>query len=378
MLTNLAPHARRGDLPARIETEIRAEKAAGSRDRKLYREILYTWVRHLPWFEGRTPAESVPLAALLAPELPATSRFRAAQATKDMPAGLDPTALLPAWLKEECPEAMVPPLRDALLRRAPLWLRVDPTRIAEIAEEFPRLGWPYRASTVLPAALRMEVEADITRSDAFTSGACEVQDLGSQLILESSPIAAGGHWLDACAGAGGKTLQLSALLGAGGKIDALDVRHAALNELIERARRARLDVSRRPTSAICVGSQRLQSYDGVLVDAPCSGTGTWRRSPHLKWCTSLAQVKTYADQQSKILAAQARFVKSGGLLIYSTCSLCRSENEAVIEDFLAKYPGYAVVQPRAGLGLEPGPLGSRILPQTNDTDGLFVAVLRAP
>ncbi len=378
MLAELAPHARRTDLPARIETAIKGEPGAGSRDRKLYREILYTWVRCLPWMEARSPSEALALAATLAAETPATSRFRIAHALPILPPDLDASLLLPDWFRQECPEAFSPPLNEVLLRRAPLWLRARPSRLDEISAEFDRLGWQYQQGGLLPGLLRMDSDRDLTRTDSFSRGCFEVQDLGSQLVLEAQAPLHEGHWLDVCAGAGGKTLQLAGLLGPQSRIDALDVRPAALDELLLRARRAGLDASRQSSSRICAGTRRSQSYDGILVDAPCSGTGTWRRAPHLKWSCSPGFVKGCAVKQRALLEAQVPFLKPGSLLVYATCSLCRSENEAIVEDFLTKHPGFSLVPPRPELRLAHGVFGTRILPHFHDTDGFFVATLRSP
>src|SRR5690606_30520565 len=132
----------------------------------------------------------------------------------------------------------------------------------------------------LPTALEVLAEADLTQTDAYARGLIEIQDLGSQLILAHLPVPPVGRWLDACARAGGNTLQLARLLGDAGRVDAHDIRAAALDELGARAARARIANIR------ILSAPPSEHYDGVLVDAPCSGSGTWRRAPHLKWCTT--------------------------------------------------------------------------------------------
>ena len=147
--------------------------------------------------------------------------------------------------------------------------------------EFSARGWAWRRSEILPSAVEVRAEADVTDTEAYRHGLFEVQDLGSQMILASVGVEPGGRWLDACAGAGGKTLQLAALLGPGRQIVAHDIRPAALAELELRAQRAGAAVA----AAITATDQPTGRFDGVLVDAPCSGSGTWRRAPHLKWTT---------------------------------------------------------------------------------------------
>ena len=225
-------------------------------------------------------------------------------------------------------------------------------------------------------------EVDVTKSAAYANGAIEIQDLGSQLLLETMDLPAGGHWLDACAGAGGKTLQLAQRLGRAGGIDAFDVRPGALQELVERVARAG---AAQPTSAPGLAPVKVlrtspasggTAYDGVLIDAPCSGSGTWRRAPHLKWTTNPKIVANRAAVQGALLWQYASSVRSGGLLVYATCSLARHENEAVIKAFLSDQPDFAVVPPSRSFGFTAAPAGLTILPARHDTDGFFVSTLR--
>ena len=197
-----------------------------------------------------------------------------------------------------------------------------------------------------------------------------MQDLGSQLLLETVGLEAGGRWLDACAGAGGKTLQLARLLGPDGNVEAHDIRPAALAELEKRAARAGL------TNIRTTSVPHADDYDGVLVDAPCSGSGTWRRSPHLKWTTAPALVAERAALQATLLTRFAANVRPGGRLLYATCSLSPQENERVVATFLAAHAAFHP-EPFArtfGFSLRDGTL--TILPARHNTDGFYVASLR--
>ncbi|PAW82266.1 MAG: hypothetical protein B9S27_03395 [Opitutia bacterium Tous-C8FEB] len=369
----LQPHWR-GDfaLPARLQRLLAARPGCGSRDRRLYRELIYTTLRHLPWIEpclGADPDEALRRVAWLAAATPATTGFRAAWATGEPPAG-DPAELLPAWFRPEAPMLFTPEEAAAQVRRAPLWLRLQTPDPATVHAEFSRRGWKFSPSSVLPDALRLETEADLTTTEALRGGSVEVQDLGSQLLLASVGILPGGHWLDACAGAGGKSLQLARLLGPAGAVEATDIRPAALAELRERATRAglgNLRVTARPARA---------AYDGVLVDAPCSGTGTWRRAPHLKWVTRPEHLARAAARQLELLRQLAPLVRPGGLLVYATCSLARSENAAVIAGFLRENPAFAPQPPAADFGFTPAEGCLTVWPSRHDTDGFFVAALR--
>jgi 16S rRNA (cytosine967-C5)-methyltransferase len=362
-------------LPLEIEALLRRDRRLGSRDRRLYRELAYTAVRYLPWIEPLLdvdPDEATRRMVWLAADLPEVLPLRM-EIAGDLPPCppaadekarillMDAKVLSPAWLRSECPEACLPPLRDALLSRAPLWIRLQTADPESVFLEFERLGWRWRRSSLIAGAVVLPLGGDATKTEAFAAGKIEIQDVGSQLILESAGVVPGGHWLDACAGAGGKTLQLAALVGPAGRVTARDVRPAALQELAVRAQRAglgaRIDIGTRTDPGA--------GYDGVLVDAPCTGSGTWRRSPHLKWSTTPALIREAAGVQRALLAENAARVRPGGLLVYATCSLCRSENEAVAAEFAGAQPGF-----------EPVITGRRILPPSPDGDAFFVAAFR--
>ncbi len=357
-------------LPRAIQALL-GDRTFGSRDRRLYRELIYTALRHLPWVEpwlDQDAAEVVRRVAWLAADLPATKAFRGEFATGEAPAG-DRTELLPAWFRPECPEIYSGGELDAQLRRAPLWLRLAGAAPATL-KEFDDLGWAWRRSEIVPTAIRLLDEVDVTQTKAFQNGRLEVQDLGSQLVLETLGLAPGGRWLDACAGAGGKALQLARLLGPSATVEAYDIRPSALTELQQRAARARarnVRLTSRPSAG---------DYDGVLVDAPCSGSGTWRRSPHLKWTTTPALIAERAELQHHLLAKFAACVKPGGRLVYATCSLSVRENEQVVARFLAGTPAFETVPPAHPFGFTPRGGGLTIFPARHDTDGFFVASFR--
>ncbi len=414
LLQALRPQLRRDvALPVRIQGLFAQHKEFGSRDRRLYREMIYTTVRYLPWIEPLLDSDAdraVKVVAWLAADTKDTAGFRAALCA-DLPAagtlaeraaflGADAAALLPAWFRTECPEAFASPEIDAQLTRAPLWLRLQADDPAPVVAEFQERGWLWRESDVLHSAWQMLGDGDVTKTNAYERGAVEVQDLGSQLVLESIGVESGSRWFDACAGAGGKTLQLARLLGPAGSVDAFDVRAEALAELSARAARAMpapetsaaisrmapIRVLHRAPAASADPSTTSRKtaaaapaealYDGVLVDAPCSGSGTWRRSPHLKWATSPKLVADRAALQSVLLGRFAGCVRPGGRLVYATCSLARRENEAVIEAFLAARPEFKAVSFAQTFGFEPRAPGMTILQSRHDTDGFFVASLR--
>ncbi len=373
LLARLRPHWHRDvSLPARIQQLLAAHRSFGSRDRRLYRELIYTTVRFLPWIEpllDSQPEETVRRVAWLSAETPATHAFRAAFAAGDPPRG-DQTELLPVWFRSHCARLFAGEELAAQLRRAPLWLRLQTADPAHVFAEFDALGWTWRRASASPSAVGVLGEVDVSSTYSWRTGKIEVQDLGSQLILSAVGVNPGGHWLDACAGAGGKTLQLARLVGGSGQVDAHDVRPAALAELRTRVSRAGIKHVRTCTAP---GTDR---YDGVLVDAPCSGTGTWRRAPHLKWVTTDAHIARAAQTQAALLRQFAAQVKPGGQLVDATCSLSGQENLDVVAAFLAEHREFHAEPFANTFGFEPDGAGLTIWPARHDSDGFFVASLR--
>ncbi|PTX94568.1 RsmB/NOP family class I SAM-dependent RNA methyltransferase [Opitutus sp. ER46] len=384
LLAALQPHWHRDQaLPARLQTLLARHKEFGSRDRRLYRELLYTTLRYLPWIEPLLAADATRAGRIIA-WLAAETRDSAAYRQEicgDWPTlptvaaraaflGATPETLLPAWLRAECPAAFTAAELEAQLARAPLWLRLQTDAPDEVAREFAAHQWSCRPAAILPDAWQVLGEVDVTRSAAYARGAIEIQDLGSQLVLASIGVAPGTRWFDACAGAGGKTLQLARLVGPHGAVDAHDIRPAALAEL--RARVSRAGLSQVRTVAVPASP----AYDGVLVDAPCSGSGTWRRAPHLKWTTSRGTLADRAALQLTLLERYAGQVRPGGQLVYATCSLARTENAGVVTAFLARHPEFSPAAFANAFGFHPDATGLTILPSRHDTDGFFVAHLR--
>ncbi len=391
-LAELRPYLHRDSaLPRRIKETLARRRAIGSRDRKLYRELVYTWLRFLPWIDpwlGKDPATAVKIIAWLAPDLKPTAHYRAALCG-DWPAvpdsladkaavlgaqlsaeGFLPDALLPSWFREHCPAAFESLHLDALNHRANIWVRLQCKDHKLVLDEFRAHTWDFILSEEFPDAVRLPPNAEVAGTDAYRRGFVEIQDLGSQMVLAGANIAPGGRWLDACAGAGGKTLQLARLLGPGGHVDATDLRPEILDELRDRAKRARL-------TNVRITNIPDSGYDGLLVDAPCSGSGTWRRQPHLKWYVQPETVASFAKTQLEILTANAPRVKPGGRLVYATCSLSHHENHDVIAAFLKTHPQFKPEVPAKSFGEIDG-LGTVILPGTRNTDGFYRAILRRP
>lgn len=386
--SQVAPHVRADRaLPARFERVLRQHRGFGSRDRRLYRELFYTTLRFLPWLETGTkgpsddevrllvwlsasiPATQPLKEALVAdwPALPVSTTERAALA-QSLGRSRASVPLLPDWFNQECPADFCRTDYDTLTSRAPLWIRLQTSDPRTVEDEFSKRGWTWDLSTLLPEAWRLATEVDVESTQAFLRGQLEVQDVGSQWVLHQAGPQKGEQWLDACAGAGGKTLQLARLVGPEGTVIAHDIRPAALTELHSRANRARLGNVRSVYEV-------TGAYDGVLVDAPCSGTGTWRRAPHLKWSTHPSTLIEMFGLQSEILTRFAPFVKPGGRLVYATCSLARSENEDVVTHFLRNHPEFSIWPRSPEARSDSNRVGDTLLPSRFDSDGFFVATL---
>lgn len=232
-----------------------------------------------------------------------------------------------------------------------------------------------------PIGIRMGAKLNISRHILFTEGKIEVQDEGSQLLTYLVSPKRGMMIADFCAGAGGKTLAIGALMKNTGRLYAFDVSEKRLNNLGQRLKRSGLS----NLHAQVISSEqdpklkRLNGkFDRVLVDAPCSGLGTLRRNPDLKWRQTEQDVLELTQKQTAILERAAKLTKAGGRLIYATCSLLRDENEAIVEAFIQAHPDFSLVPANEILAhhhiaLDTGPY-LKLLPHLHGTDGFFAAV----
>jgi 16S rRNA (cytosine967-C5)-methyltransferase len=292
----------------------------------------------------------------------------------------------PAWLLPQMERVFGPDCAAegaALAARAPVDLRVN-TLKTDVARALKALA-PFHAEPagVIPTALRVAAPAASDRAPAvetapeFEKGWFEVQDLGSQIAASLAGEIKGRQVLDFCAGGGGKTLALAAAMGNTGQLYAYDSDARRLTDTVRRAQRAgvrNLQV-RSPLHAEALLGLEAK-MDLVFVDAPCTGSGVWRRHPDAKWRLSPEQLDRRLAEQDAVLAGAAPFVKLGGRLIYVTCSLFAEENEDRVAAFLARRPEFAVL-PAIGLA-DPFLTAEgflRLTPLRAGTDGFFVAVL---
>jgi len=280
-------------------------------------------------------------------------------------------------------------LAENLQQPAPLDLRVNTqvAKRAEVQKELAQADIAAEPTPYSPWGLRLRGKPALQRTDAFTRGAIEVQDEGSQLLALLVDAHRGEMVVDFCAGAGGKTLALGAAMRNTGRLYAFDVSAHRLDALKPRLARSGLS-NVHPAAIAHERDERIKrlagKIDRVLVDAPCSGLGTLRRNPDLKWRQSEKAVAELSAKQAAILDSAARLVKSGGRLVYATCSVLPQENEQIAEAFSLAHPDF-VLQPAAPLlaGLKVAQAERlctadgrfmRLWPHRHGTDGFFAAI----
>lgn len=385
----------------------RSNRQFGSRDRAFLSESLFAYYRWLgcllpdsttPGMDFQPRHEDLPLLILRAlgvdgQQFPASAalcemahcdfdqyrqalqlaappeRFHALTGTP-----FDVRSLIPEWVYPE----FVPALREGSpmcwQTRSPLWVRVQPGRTDSVREALLPQGIQVEAHREIHNALRLTGKINLKELPAWKKGELEVQDLSSQCIGLAAGSKSGESWWDVCAGAGGKSLQLATGLGRKGTLFATDIYEAKLEELRTRARRARV---RQITTQLwdeTLPSAMTRAFDGILVDAPCSSSGRWRRNPELRWTLTQDRICSLHEIQFGILDAVANSLRPGGHLIYATCSVLSKENTETVNRFLQKHPEYELEDFFSPLqsGQRTGGM-LQILPGQGDCDGAFVA-----
>jgi 16S rRNA (cytosine967-C5)-methyltransferase len=296
---------------------------------------------------------------------------------------------LPDWLVERLRallgEAALLELARALNQPAPLDLRVNALKADRdaVLARFAQDGIAATACPCAPQCIRLAGKPALAKHPLFLDGSVEVQDEGSQLLGHLLAPKRGEMVVDFCAGAGGKTLLLGALMRSTGRLYAFDVSDRRLAKL--KPRLARSGLSNVHPAAIAHENdthvKRLTGKcDRVLVDAPCSGLGTLRRNPDLKWRQTPQSVAELVAKQASILAAAVKLLKTGGRLVYATCSLLPEENEMVVDAFLTAHPQFTRRPAREilaaqGIAIELAGDDLRLLPHVHGTDGFYAAVL---
>jgi 16S rRNA (cytosine967-C5)-methyltransferase len=385
----------------RLSRFFRSHRELGQHDRAFIAETAFAVLRRLRSLEAAAGARAPRLLVLAAlvrvhglsaralqgivsPEeerIAGTLRSRRAD---ELPAAV--RADLPDWLwdrlVDQLGEAQAMQRAQGLLNPAPLDLRVNIARTTReaVLAALRKEGIECAPTPLSPAGIRLKGKPAINRHALFRDGLVEVQDEGSQLLAWLLGPRRGEMIADYCAGAGGKTLAMAMLMRGTGRLYAMDVSAKRLAALSPRAARAGI-TNVHPLALSGDRDARVKrlagKMDRVLVDAPCSGFGTLRRNPDLKWRHAESAVAELAAKQARILESAAGLVKPGGRLVYATCSILREENEAVAAEFARKHPEFRALSCRELLSAQRIDLDIgeylRLWPDLHRTDGFFAA-----
>ena len=389
----------------------RARRYAGSKDRAAVAERIYDVFRHRASYEWRMRSgnpRALVIAACLAEASPPGALEAIFSGGRHGPAPLneaerhaieEPPQLspplfvqgeFPAWLESELVRSlgdMLLPEMQAMSARAPIDLRANVLKATreEVLGALNSAGFKANPTRFAPNGIRLGPAAGLSalqRSEFFQRGLFEFQDEGAQVVAHLVDAKPGERILDYAAGAGGKALAIAAAMQNEGEIVAFDKFTERMRPLAERASRAGATV------IVTAGNDTRylapRSFDAVLLDAPCSGSGTWRRNPDAKWRLTPDGLARYRNTQSELLDKAALLVKPGGRLIYATCSILRSEDEDAVENFLSHHRAFTRIAveslwPRLFSGQLPPLTGNdfRASPLNTGTDGFFASIMRA-
>ncbi len=359
-----------------IARYFKTRRYAGSKDRRAVRDLVYDAIRRA----GERPESGRSALLGLVRDQPGLAACFDGSPHGPAPIAEDEPAAearpLPKWIVPRLARLIDRAEQAALLARAPLDIRVNRLKASM---ETARASFPDAAPIDgLPDALRLPEGTPLEQSDIWDQGLVEVQDAGSQIIAATCEAQPGMTVVDLCAGAGGKTLALAAAMAGEGTLIAADTVRSRLQRLTPRAERAGagfietilLDPNR---EASALGGHEGKA-DVVLVDAPCSGTGTWRRNPEARWRLSRDRLDRLVKEQARIMDIAAPLVRDGGRLVYAVCALTDAEGKDQVDAFLVRHPGWNAV-PQATPPGRPWGHGRLLSPLHDGTDGFFLAVL---
>ncbi|HWI88270.1 MAG TPA: RsmB/NOP family class I SAM-dependent RNA methyltransferase [Sphingomicrobium sp.] len=349
---------------------------AGSKDRRAVRELAFRAIRRSA---ERPETGRSAILGLIEEQPELDELFGQPRGPEPPEAGeaAPPASFVPNWLEAELSPLVTADEWPALLERAPLDLRVNIVRAPRdhLLSEFPAA----QPTPLSPWGIRLPADSRVDDQPAYVGGLVEVQDEGSQLIAVACDMKLSEPTIDLCAGAGGKSLALAAAA-PGAKILATDSNRARLAKLPSRAERAGASIETRllnPPHELDELADWTDAADLVLVDAPCSGTGTWRRNPEGRWRLTPERLERLVGVQQRLLEIAAELVKPGGHLVYAVCSLLSREGAGQIDRFLQRHSSWISEEtPIAGGRLDGA--GRLLTPGHDQTDGFFVARLRRP
>jgi 16S rRNA (cytosine967-C5)-methyltransferase len=362
-----------------IARYFKSRRYAGAKDRRAVRELVYGAIRR----SGERPVSG--RAAMIGLAREQSGLLALFDGSPHAPAPIVPDepearrSVAPEWLLDRL--AATVPERDmpALLERASLDVRVNRLKSNRDAVS---LMFPDVVPTAISAdGLRFPDGAQLEQTEAWASGLIEIQDEGSQIAASTTEALPGMVVVDLCAGAGGKSLALAAMIENRGRLIAADVDRARLSRLPARALRAGAGIIETrlldPGREVAALADLERAADIVLVDAPCSGSGTWRRNPETRWRLTPDRLDRLVALQARLLKVGAGLVRPGGVLVYVVCSLLAEEGLNQIESFVVEHPDWTASIPDLPVGMIMGH-GIMLTPARDGTDGFFIARLRAP
>lgn len=353
----------------------KARRYAGSGDRRAIREHVYTAIRR--W--GDRPENGRQAMLGLVAEKPDLrplfdgSTYGPAAIAPDEPVAGGPQ--IPDWLVPGFANLIDGPEQQALFDRAPLHIRVNARRASDADI---KSVWPEAEALALPHGYELPAGTQLEDKALHREGAIEIQDLGSQAIAVAAAAARPKMVLDMCAGAGGKTLALAAMLPAETQIIAADTDRGRLSRIEPRKRRAGAEnigtILLGPGKEMESLERMKASCDLVLIDAPCSGTGTWRRNPELRWRMTPKRLDHTTDLQQRLMDLGSEMVKPGGRLVYAVCSLLDAEGGDQTDRFLETHPQWREISIDLPVG-RPYRKGILLSPHHDGTDGFYFTCL---
>lgn len=335
-----------------INSYTRLHKALGSKDRRQLTEIVWQILRHKARLDYLLPQgtwqEKIDLYEKGLPDL--------------SNAPLAVQLETPEWLLSHIPHFQKE--LPALLETPSIILRANGPR-THIQQLLLKEGVETEPTTLSPYGLILKKRVNLSATQTYKTGLVEIQDEGSQLVALKTDIQAEDTVLDYCAGAGGKSLIFAQMMKNKGKIIAHDISQRSLNELSKRAQRAHASLIKiTPDVSAYLKKNPTVRFTHVVVDAPCSGTGTWRRCPDARWKLTPEQFGELLKKQANILKKAATFVPENSALIYMTCSLTKDENMDQVQTFLKKHPHFSLSTHQ------------QFSPARTQTDGLFIAIMK--
>jgi 16S rRNA (cytosine967-C5)-methyltransferase len=378
ILDEVIASARNDGSPADsiVTRYFKQRRYAGSGDRRAVRELVFRAIRRSAEMPSSGRAAILGLAESEPALLELFGQARGPEAKRESEEAAA-AGIVPGWLVGELSPLIGNDEWPALLERAPLDLRVNAARASrdDVLGEFPGAT----ATPLSPWGIRLPADSRVDDHPAYLDGRVEIQDEGSQLIALACTPQDGERLLDLCAGAGGKALALAAAA-PGATILATDSNRARLSNLLPRAERAGASIETRllnPQQELAQLEDWKGQADLVLVDAPCSGSGTWRRNPEGRWRLTPKLLDRLVAQQARLLDIAAELVRPGGRLVYAVCSLLSREGAGQTADFLARRSSWIMEETSMLAGRLDG-AGRLLTPGHDGTDGFFVARFGRP